>query len=150
MIETIRNYLPLTDTLLSSGMPTADQLASVAQAGTKVVINLATAASAGALPNEKEVVESHGMTYFNIPVDWNNPTREDLDTFMKVMDENRESKILVHCQANYRATGFITLYRILKLGWKREDAFEDLQKIWNPAGYPVWSKFIEDSLGSQK
>src|SRR5689334_23472378 len=128
MIENIRNYLPLTDTLFSSGMPTAEQLGSVAEAGTKVVINLAPHAAQGATPNEKGVVESLGMNYFNIPVDWNGPKREDLDSFMKVMDENRGSRVLVHCQANYRATGFITLYRILKLGWDREKAFEDLRK----------------------
>jgi protein tyrosine phosphatase (PTP) superfamily phosphohydrolase (DUF442 family) len=150
MIEGIKNYLPLTETLMSSGMPTEAQLRSLAENKVDVVINLATSKSADALPDEKGTVESLGMRYFNIPVDWNNPTPEDLDQFMKIMDDHRESRILVHCQANYRATGFITLYRILRLGWKREDAFQDLQKIWNPRNYPVWHKFIEESLGAQK
>ena len=146
MIENIKNYLKLTDRLCSSGMPTAEQFLSVAENGMNLVINLATPTSQGATPNENEIVESLGMTYFNIPVDWENPTAENLKEFMNIMDQHKESSILVHCQANYRATGFITLYRILRLGWEREKAFQDLLKIWNPADYPTWQEFIEKSL----
>jgi protein tyrosine phosphatase (PTP) superfamily phosphohydrolase (DUF442 family) len=93
MIEDIKNYLALTKTLASSGMPNAEQLSAVAETGTKVVINLAPHTSAGATPNEKELVESLGMAYFNIPVDWNNPTRADLDDFMNVMEAHKENPI---------------------------------------------------------
>jgi hypothetical protein len=65
------------------------------------------------------------------------------------MDKHRHEKILVHCQANYRATGFIALYRFTHLGWSEENAFKDLRKIWNPAEYPIWQKFIEKSLKAQ-
>jgi hypothetical protein len=65
---------------------------------------------------------------------------------MNAMDANKEYKILVHCQANYRATGFIALYRILQLGWNRENALNDLHRIWNPDEYPVWKKFLEENL----
>lgn len=37
MLEDIRNFLRLSDHLLSSGMPTAEQLAEVAEAGVEVV-----------------------------------------------------------------------------------------------------------------
>ncbi len=146
MIGNIKNYLKLTDTLCSSGMPTAEQFPSVAQSGVDLVINLATPTSQGATPNENEIVESLGMSYVNISVEWDNPTAENLNEFMNVMDQHKESSILVHCQANYRATGFITLYRILRLGWEREKAFQDLRKIWDPADYPIWQEFIEKSL----
>ena len=70
----------------------------------------------------------------------------EFEDFMNAMDANKENKKLVHCQANYRATGFITLYRILRLGWNREDAFKDLRRIWDPDKYPIWKKFIEENL----
>jgi hypothetical protein len=66
---------------------------------------------------------------------------------MNAMDANKDSNILVHCQANYRATGFIALYRILRQGWIMEQAAQDLRRIWNPDEYPVWSKFMADNLG---
>jgi protein-tyrosine phosphatase len=68
---------------------------------------------------------------------------------MAVMDKHKGEKILVHCQANYRATAFIALYRFNFLGWSEENAFRDLRKIWNPAEYPIWQKFIEKGLKAQ-
>ncbi len=146
MLEDIRNFLPLSDKLITSGMPTADQLKSASQAGVQVVINLAPFDAARDLSNEGKLVESLGMKYINIPVEWESPTRQNLEAFTKAMDENQDNKKLVHCRANYRAMGFVTLYRILRLGWKREEAFEDLYRIWNLDKYPVWKKFLEESL----
>jgi protein tyrosine phosphatase (PTP) superfamily phosphohydrolase (DUF442 family) len=146
MIEGIRNFLPLTENLLSSGMPTAEQMKAIAEAGVKVVINLAPFDPERDLTNEGALVESLGMKYINIPVDWESPTRQNFDDFIKAMDENRNSKMLVHCRANYRATGFLTLYRIKRLGWETDEAFKDLRRIWNPDEYPAWKKFIEDNL----
>jgi protein tyrosine phosphatase (PTP) superfamily phosphohydrolase (DUF442 family) len=146
-VKEIYNYLFLNDKLSSSGMPKAEQVESIAQAGVKAVINLATEKSEGALQNEKDLIESRGMEYIHIPVEWDNPTRQNLDDFMNTMDAHTNDKMLVHCQANFRATGFVTLYRILRLGWKKEDAFQDLRKIWNPEKFPIWQKFIEENLG---
>jgi protein tyrosine phosphatase (PTP) superfamily phosphohydrolase (DUF442 family) len=145
-MKDIYNYLFLTEKLSSSGMPKLEQLKEVAEAGVKFVINLATSKSEGAIPNEGELVRNLGMDYLNIPVDWENPIQQNLDDFMNAMDAHKDDLVLIHCQANFRATGFITLYRVLRLGWKKEDAFVDLRKIWNPKEYPVWQKFIEERL----
>jgi protein tyrosine phosphatase (PTP) superfamily phosphohydrolase (DUF442 family) len=149
MLEEIYNFLPLTENLLSSGMPTAEQMADVSNAGVRLVINLTPFDPERNLLNEDGLVNSLGMEYANIPVEWDSPTRQNLESFMNAMDAHRQDKVLVHCQANFRATGFITLYRILRLGWKREEAFMDLRRIWNPEEYPVWQKFIEDNLAGR-
>jgi protein tyrosine phosphatase (PTP) superfamily phosphohydrolase (DUF442 family) len=146
MIEAIRNFLQLTDKLLSSGMPTGDQMRSVAEAGVEVVINLAPFDSETDLKDEGKLVESLGMKYINIPVDWEAPTRQNFEEFIKAMDENKDDKMLVHCRANYRATGFIALYRIHRLGWEPEEALKDLRRIWNPEEYPIWKKFIDNNI----
>ncbi|MBI5965752.1 MAG: protein tyrosine phosphatase family protein [Chloroflexi bacterium] len=145
-MENIYNYLKLSDTLFTSGMPTPEQIPSIAENGVQVVINLATSKSEGWMPNEKELMEAQHVSYYNIPVDWGNPTPENLNEFTSIMDKHNNDKVLVHCQANYRATGFVTLYRVNRLGMKKEDAFKDLRKIWNPAEYPIWEKFIEESM----
>ena len=144
--ENIFNFLRLSENLMSSGMPTAEQMKSVAEAGVKVVINLAPFDPEKDLANEGALVDSLGMKYINIPVDWEAPTQQNLETFMNAMDEDGNKKVFVHCRANYRATGFITLYRILRLGWRKEEAFKDLRRIWNPDEYPIWKKFIEGNL----
>jgi protein tyrosine phosphatase (PTP) superfamily phosphohydrolase (DUF442 family) len=149
MLENIYNYLQMSETLHSSGMPTHEQISSLAEDGIKVVINLATPQSEGWMPDEKEQVEAQNIAYFEIPVDWNKPTTENLDKFMDTMERHKHQMILVHCQANHRATAFIALYRINLLGWSTENAFKSLLKIWNPAEYPVWEKFIEKVIRAQ-
>ena len=145
-MKDISNYMFLNENLSSSGMPTAEQMKEVAEAGVSVVINLALRTSQGALPNEDVLVESLGMKYIHIPVEWNNPIKQNLDEFFHVMDAHKEEKIFVHCQANYRASAFIALYRIRREGWNKEAAFEVMNKMWNPEDFPAWQKFIDDNL----
>ena len=146
MFEDIRNFLRLSENLFTGGMPKADQLTDAAQKGVQAVINLTAANADDALPKEKELLDSLGVEYIHIPVEWNNPTRHNLDDFMNAMDAHKDDKVLVHCQANYRATGFVTLYRILRLGWEKDTAFQDLRKIWNPEKFPIWQKFLEENV----
>ena len=145
-MKDIYHYWYYHDTLSSSGMPTADQMKSVADAGVQVVINLAPHDVAHALPNEAELVNSLGMEYVNIPVPWGAPRIEFLTRFIDIMDTHSDKKILVHCEANYRASAFIMLYRVLRLGWKKEDAIPVMERMWNPEDFAVWQKFIDDQL----
>jgi len=142
----IYNYFFYHEKLSSSGMPTTEQMQSVAEAGVDLVINLAPHDVPNAIPNEEALVKSLGMQYINIPVNWNTPTKDGLNIFMDAMDANRDKKIHVHCEANFRASGFITMYRILRLGWKPEDAFVVMHTIWDEDAYPVWKMFLEDAI----
>ena len=146
MLKDIHNFLPLSDTLFTGGMPKAEQLQDAAEQGVELVVNLAPHEVLDALPNEAELVNSLGMQYINIPVIWNTPTKDGLDRFMDVMDQNKEKKILVHCQANFRATAFMALYRILRQGWNTDDAMAGMHQIWDAEDYPIWKMFIEESL----
>jgi len=145
-MKDIYNYLFYDDQLSSSGMPTADQMKSVAEAGVELVINLAPHDAPNAIPDEPELVRSLGMDYINIPVNWNTPTRDGLDLFMDAMRRNRDKRILVHCEANFRASAFITMYRILRLDWDPEAAFEVMHTIWDEEAFPVWKMFIEAAI----
>ena len=133
MFEDIRNFLALSEYLFTVGMPKADQLTDAAKKGVQTVINLTVTDADDALPNEKELVDLLGVEYIHIPIEWDNPTRQNLDDFMNIMDAHTDDKVLVHCQANYRATGFVTLYRILRL-------------VWNPEKFPIWRKFLDENL----
>jgi protein tyrosine phosphatase (PTP) superfamily phosphohydrolase (DUF442 family) len=150
MLEEIRNFLPLSENLFTGGMPKAEQLRDAAGQGVQVVINLALHDIPSALPEEEELVRLLGMTYINIPVIWNSPTRENLDEFLNAMDAHSGEKVLVHCETNYRATAFPALYRLLRLGWKREDALSVMHQVWNEEKYPVWKKFIEKSISNSQ
>jgi protein tyrosine phosphatase (PTP) superfamily phosphohydrolase (DUF442 family) len=143
----IYHFLPLTETLLTSGQPTEKQFSVVAAADVQTVINLALATSTNALPDEARVVEGLGMEYFHIPVLWEMPTKADLDLFCEVMEAHRGRKMLVHCAANMRVSTFVALYRMLRLGWTHDKAFKDVYKLWNPYKDEVWEKFITSVIG---
>ena len=142
----IYNYQSLTENLSSSGMPTAEQMQELAEENVQVVINLALVTSQGALPDEDKLVESLGMEYVHIPVEWNSPTRKNLEDFFQAMDAHQDEKVHVHCQANFRASAFIMLYRVLRLGWNKADAIPVMETMWNPEDFPVWQKFIDENL----
>ena len=146
MLEDIYNFLALPENIFTGGMPTREQIADAAQRGVELVINLAPHEVSNALPGEPELVTSLGMQYINIPVIWTTPTRDGLDRFMDVMDQNKDKKILVHCQANFRATAFMALYRILRQGWNADEAMAGMHKIWDTEDYPIWKMFIEENL----
>ena len=143
MFDQIYNFLRYSEDLSSSGMPTAEQLSEAAKHKVQVVINLAPHDVPNAIPNEGQLVESLGIEYINIPINWGTPTEDGLDKFMNAMDERNGKVIHVHCEANFRASAFVAMYRILRLGWKEEDAFEIMHKIWDEDAYPVWKLFIE-------
>lgn len=127
-------------------MPKPGQIKSIADAGVELVINLAPHDVHDAVPDEEKVIETLGMEYINIPVNWGTPTRDGLNLFMDKMAANSEKKVHVHCEANFRASAFIAIYRILRLGWKEADAFEMMHKIWDEDAYPVWKMFIEYAI----
>jgi len=145
-VNDIYNYWFYDVTLSSSGMPAAEQMKSVAEAGVQVVINLAPHDVPRALPGEEELVKTLGMEYINIPIVWRAPEADLLTRFMESMDANAGRKIHVHCEANYRASAFIMMYRVLRLGWKKEDAIPIMERMWNPEDFPVWQKFIDEQL----
>ncbi len=145
-VEEIYNYMHLGESLSSSGMPTAEQMGSVAETGTQVVINLAPHDVPNAIPDEGKLVDALGMEYLNFPVTWRAPEQAALNGFMDAMDARKEKKIHVHCEANYRASAFIMMYRVLRLSWKKEDAVPVMERMWNPEDFPIWQKFIDDNL----
>ena len=138
----IYNYLKVSDTLITGGQPTADQLRDVAAEGFAVVINLVPTNPPHLLEGEGELVESLGMEYVHIPVDWNNPTDADFAAFEAAVNRLSGEKVLIHCAANYRVTAFYSLYAQKHLGWTGEQAEAFRAQIWAGSDYPIWNDFI--------
>jgi protein tyrosine phosphatase (PTP) superfamily phosphohydrolase (DUF442 family) len=148
-LSRIYHYLPLSRNLLTSGQPTREQFAILAEAGVKTVVNLALPTSPNALPDEEAIVTALGMEYFHIPVIWETPDSLSLEKFMNLMEKLGSRKTLVHCAANMRVSAFIALYRILRLGWEHERAFKDVYRIWDPYQNDDWRPFINEKLNTR-
>lgn len=141
-VETILNYYELPDGLVSSGQPTPEEFEALGDAGYQLIVNLVPTDASMALPNEQEIVENLGMEYIHIPVIWDSPQVGDVEKFFSVMQNNRDKKIFLHCEVNYRASSFLYLYRRKFLGVDEKTARQDLQWVWAPN--PTWTKFIQD------
>jgi protein tyrosine phosphatase (PTP) superfamily phosphohydrolase (DUF442 family) len=141
----IYNYRQATPKLATSGQPSEDQLAAIAEEGYEVVINLALHDDAGySLRDEAASVTTLGLEYIHIPVRFDAPTTGDLARFFAAMAAHKQQRVWVHCAANKRVTAFLGLYLCVCEGWPEDTAFVLLREIWQPDD--VWSTFIAAQL----
>ena len=138
------NYVENSPRISSAGMPTRRQFASIANAGFDAVVNLAPSGVFGAHEDERTLVEQQRMRYFNVPVDFDSPRKEDFERFAQILRDNADRRILVHCQMNLRASTFVYLYRVIELGEDTDRAFDDVEHVWLPSSR--WREFIREIL----
>ena len=144
------NFKQFSKNIFTSGMPSKEQLEDSKNYGVQTVINLAPHSVQDALPDEEKLVNSLDLEYINIPIDWNTPTESNLTKFMDIMDNKANNIVYVHCQANFRASSFVTLYRILRKGWNPQEALKIMYEIWDTNAYPIWEKFITEFIEKEK
>lgn len=142
----IYNYRKVDDQLITAGQPTEEQLRAAAQEGVRTVINLAPSDERASLADEAGVVQSLGMAYHHIPVDWGHPTEQDFAAFERAMGARAAGKTLLHCAANFRVTAFFSLYALKHLGWTPAEAAAFRASIWAGSDHPAWEAFIERML----
>ena len=136
-LSQITNFHFVSENIASSGLLEFEKYHDINKYGFKHVINLIP----GEQQQERKVVSSFGMSYEQIPVDWSEPTLDDFEKFLSLMRKYKNEKVYVHCEANYRASTFVYLYRTLALGDKDSEAKKDLLKIWTPS--ETWQGYIE-------
>lgn len=131
-LSEIRNYKAYSPLFSSSGQPSEEQLQAVKAAGFERVAYIAFSDSRGAIDNEDTIVKELGMDYVQVPVIWDAPTVSDFYAFAGAMQREPGRKTLLHCQANYRASAFAFLYRVLYLDVPLAEAKADMNEIWTP------------------
>ena len=142
-VTDIYNFHPIEDALSTSGQPTEAQLRAVAMEGYEVIINLALHDDPRySLPDERGLVEGLGLVYVHIPVQFDDPTEDNLLAFFRAMERYKNKKVHIHCAANMRVTAFLGLYRMLKQEKPEDEAFEPMRSVWEPND--VWSSFISN------
>lgn len=139
-LEDIYNYLPIDERISTSGQPSEKQFEIIKANGFEHVINLAPHDAENSLKNERETLESLGMSYVHIPVNFVKPRDKEFDKFKQAMAEYSDKKVWVHCAANMRVSAFMYRYRCHVLGEEQTVAKQALSQIWEPMG--VWKKFI--------
>ena len=138
--DQIFNWRRIDDRISTSGQPTEAQLADLAAAGIRHVINLAPHSHERALPDEGASVVALGMAYVYLPVDFKNPTEADFSAFCAALAALGGDPVHVHCAANYRVSAFFYRYRRDVLGVDAKVARAAMDDVWQPTG--VWARFV--------
>lgn len=138
------NFVAIDERLATSGQPSVMQLKQLHLSGYQVVINLAPVDSYLSIEEEADYLSATNVHYINLPVDFDQPGHQDFIRFSRLIQQYRSKKILVHCQANYRASSFVFLYRVVHEDIDATKAYEDVTKVWIPN--PRWANFLKMEL----
>ena len=139
-LSEIFNYIEYSPAFSSAGQPSMEQLDDVKAAGFERVIYIAFSNGRRAISDEDAVVKELGMDYIHIPVIWDAPTKSDFYVFASAMQQEPDRKTLLHCAANFRASAFSMLYRVLHEDVSVAAAKADMNKIWQPN--ETWKNLI--------
>lgn len=143
-LSDIRNYKAYSPTFSSAGQPSREQLALLKKEGFERIAYIAFSNSRGAIADEDAIVKELGMDYVQVPVTWDAPTKADFYAFAGAMQREPGKKTLLHCQANFRASAFAFLYRVIYQDIPVAEAKADMNAIWQPND--TWRHLIFEVL----
>jgi protein tyrosine phosphatase (PTP) superfamily phosphohydrolase (DUF442 family) len=142
------NFVAVAPGVHTSGQPSAAQLGGLKDKGYHLIINLAPPTTLGSIADEGMLVARTGISYLNIPVDWNSPRYEDFELFSSILKQTGAMRVLVHCQVNKRASVFTFLYRVVYDGADPDRAWKNVNAVWVPDEH--WKEFIRMVLKRHK
>jgi protein tyrosine phosphatase (PTP) superfamily phosphohydrolase (DUF442 family) len=138
------NVVEISQHLVTAGQPSAAALRELKALGFEAVIYLAPPTVSDAVRDEHQIVARQGLTFINLPIQFENPTEADFQTFVALLQGLGARKVLVHCQVNMRASSMVFLYRAIVLKEDPRRAYDAVIRVWSPSG--PWRTLVEDQL----
>ena len=111
------NYGKINDSISRSAQPQKEDFVWLKEQGITDVVNFRTMEKEKIDFNEREVVESLGMKYHNIPSYTRNPSDKNIKRFLSLADKvtNNNGKMHIHCMAGADRTGmYAFIYKTVK------------------------------------
>jgi protein tyrosine/serine phosphatase len=136
------NLHQVSDALYRGAQPEPQGFAELHKLGVKTVVNLRK------LHSDEDEIEESGLpagalNYVPIKMNAWNAEDEDIVAFLKVMADEKNHPVFVHCQHGADRTGTMSaIYRIAFQGWSREDALEEM--LYGGFGFhSVWGNLVD-------
>ena len=138
----LSNYVIDSESMVSAGQPNEKHFQVFKDLGVTKVIDLRP----GDRTEESTTVSALGLDYYNVQVDWNNPTLQNFLDYVSYMKRDHETTnvTLTHCQLNWRGAVFTYLYRVTQLQEPESLAREHMTATWKPN--KTWQAFIDETL----
>lgn len=124
-----RNFLWVNQEFCTAGQPTHQDLIRLKQKGVHSVLNLRTAAEDPGVAKEGSAVQALGLKYFHLPVDSNRLTPKLGDEFLRIVSDESNRPLFIHCASANRVGAFWILHRVINHGWSMDRAEEEARKI---------------------
>ena len=142
-MQNILNFYQSTENIGTSGQPTRDQFKTIFEKGYTSVVNLAVHDSENAIPEEGNIVSALGMSYFHMPVPFDQPTAAHVKKFMRLMDVLEGEKVFVHCAVNARVSAFMFKYLTVAKQQSREASTSPVLQHWLPKMDDKWRSILD-------
>ena len=129
----IKNFGQMDDRFFRGGRPDDGDYAALAALGVKTIIDLTDNSRA----EEQPAVERAGLRYINIPmVDKSYPSLDQVNAFLKVVDDPATGKFYVHCAGVRHRTGVMgAVYRFTHDKWSLNQVLAEMDQYEFGSGY---------------
>ena len=140
----IRNARTPREGLLTGGQPTEEQLAELADAGYRTLVNLRTPGENQISDREAELVEGLGMRYVHLPVAGAEGLTEDnARELAELLDDESRYPMVVHCGSGNRVGALFALEAFHVDGESPETALQ----IGKETGLTRLEPVVREKLG---
>ena len=129
----IKNFGQMDDRFYRGSRPDDGDYKALASLGIKTVIDLTD----NSREYEQPAVEAAGLRYVNIPmVDKSYPSMDQINQFLKVVDDPATGKFFVHCAGGRHRTGVVgAIYRFHYDNWNLDQALNEMDQYEFNSGY---------------
>lgn len=144
------NYAQINENLSRSAQPAKDDFKWLKSHGVTDIINFRTMYITSLDFDEKNVVESLGMKYHNIPTHTTKPNDTQVKTFLNLVDKitAQNGKAHIHCKAGADRTGMYSfIYKMMKnIGSSSENIKEWIRLGLHQDRYPSLISWAQDCV----
>ena len=137
----VDNFAKVDDAVFRGAQPTKQGVTdTLRQQGVRTIVNLRDDPN----PAEPAWAREAGMTYIEIPSKATKVEPAKVAEFLRDV-ETAPRPIFVHCRQGRDRTGLdVAVYRIVDVGWSREDALKDLYAHgYHWAAFPGIAKYVK-------
>lgn len=125
-VNGIGNFGEVTPRLFRGAQPNKRGYAALAKMGVNIVVDT----RGNRTKSEGKEVRRHGMQYVAIPWHCPFPRDETFARFLKLMRDNPDKKVFVHCRLGDDRTGMmIAAYRMAAEGWTADEAMIEMREF---------------------
>jgi protein tyrosine/serine phosphatase len=129
----IKNFGQMDERFYRGARPKKEDYKALYELGINTVIDLTD----NSKEYEQPAVEAHGMRYVNIPmVDKGYPKIDQINEFLKLVDDPSTGKFFVHCAGGRHRTGVVgAVYRFNNDNWTLDQAYSEMKQYDFNSGF---------------